>query len=135
MPLGIAADVIANMAVHGVVVTLRHTLAALSAAFAIFKKVVGGVFHGKFRGIAAKCSRPYLTLGCDPIGVRFFAAVELAALAMAVAIPDVDKPTRGLHAVGVLPCAFSDHGHEVFLSGKPSTDIPPLHVKSLSETT
>src|ERR1700686_1710031 len=108
MTLGIAADVIADMAVHRFVILPRHAFTALATALTVLKKPSGGVFHREFRGIAAKRAGAHLPFGRYPEGVGFLLALELAALAMAVHIHDVDQPADALHAVGVLPGAFAD---------------------------
>src|SRR5260370_19951188 len=69
MALGIAADVIADLTIHGVVVFLRHAFAALTTALAIFKKADGGILDGKSRGIAPKRSGAHLAFGGNPEGI------------------------------------------------------------------
>ena len=78
MTFGIAADVIADMAVHRLVVLPCHAFAALAAAFAMLKEPVGRILHGEFRGVAPKRSGAHLALGRDPESVGFLACSRTA---------------------------------------------------------
>src|SRR5579883_560612 len=111
MALGIAADVIADVAFHGLVVLPGHPLATSAAPLAISEVLVGGVLDRELRCIGAEGPGAHLALGrvCEDIG--FMASIELAALAMAVRVHDVGGPADGFGAVGVLPAALADrHG-------------------------
>ena len=112
MTVRIAVDVIADMPFHHLVVVARHAFAALTASFAVFEETVGRVLHREFRSVAPEGSGAHFALGGYPKSVGLLAALELAALAMAVGVHDVDDPARALRAAAPAEC-FTASGYIV----------------------